>query len=415
MNFLRTISTRRLLLLLAASAAIVGGGTAIAIAAGGGSGPKPPARPLAVAVHDALTAPSVPGISARITFTNHLIDSSAVQGSDPILSGATGRLWWSPAGTGHLRLELQSERGDAQILLDGRSLSLYDGAQKTVYRATLPAERADAHKAAGKHKAAHRGAPSVARIKQALTRAAKRLSLSGATPDDVAGHAAYTVRVGPKRGGGLLQAAELAWDSARGLPLRVAVYAKGNDAPVLELRATDISYESVPAATFAVAPPAGTKVVQIGGAKRGAAKAGRKGRATRRAHARAHVARSAAAVARALPFKLAAPASLAGMARSEVRMIDFEGRPGALVTYGRGLGGIAVIERPAAAAKAPTATTGERHRNGLELPSVSIGSVTGEELDTALGTVVRFTRAGISYTVLGSVSPATAQAAARAL
>jgi hypothetical protein len=58
MSFLRTISTRRLGVLLAAIAAAVAGGTAIALAAGG-SGPVPPAKPLDVAVHDALAAPPV--------------------------------------------------------------------------------------------------------------------------------------------------------------------------------------------------------------------------------------------------------------------------------------------------------------------------------------------------------------------
>ena len=42
-----------------------------------------------------------------------------------------------------------------------------------------------------------------------------------------AGQPAYTVRIAPKHDGGLLGAAELAWDAARGVPLRVAVYAAG--------------------------------------------------------------------------------------------------------------------------------------------------------------------------------------------
>ena len=52
---------------------------------------------------------------------------------------------------------------------------------------------------------------------------------------------------------------------------------------------------------------------------------------------------------------------------------------------------------------------------GLSLPKVSINGVQGEELDTALGTVLRFSRGGVDYVVLGSVPPAAAEAAARAL
>ena len=51
----------------------------------------------------------------------------------------------------------------------------------------------------------------------------------------------------------------------------------------------------------------------------------------------------------------------------------------------------------------------------LSLPSVSINGATGTELATPLGTVVRFTRGGVAYTVLGSVAPYAAETAARAL
>ena len=78
MSILRQISTTRLLALCGAVLAIAAGGTAIASALGGG-GPIPPSKSLAKAIHDALAAPPVQGITARIQFTNHLIDSSSLQ------------------------------------------------------------------------------------------------------------------------------------------------------------------------------------------------------------------------------------------------------------------------------------------------------------------------------------------------
>ena len=72
MTFLRRISTFRLLA-LGTMLAVLGAATAaLAIAATGG-GSTPPPEPLATAVHDALTAPKVQGLSARIQFTDHLI------------------------------------------------------------------------------------------------------------------------------------------------------------------------------------------------------------------------------------------------------------------------------------------------------------------------------------------------------
>jgi outer membrane lipoprotein-sorting protein len=122
---LRRLPTSRLVLLVALACAVLGAGTALAAGALGGSGPKPPAKPLAVALHDALAAKPVAGVTARITFANRLIDGSGVgAGRAPLVAGAEGRLWAAPDG--RFRLELQSDAGDAQITGDGRTVTLYD-------------------------------------------------------------------------------------------------------------------------------------------------------------------------------------------------------------------------------------------------------------------------------------------------
>ena len=240
MKFLRTVSTRRLLAMILGLVAAIAAGTAIAVAASG-NGPVPPQKPLAQALSQALGAQEVPGITARVTFTNHLIDASNLQGSDPILSGASGRLWLSPADH-RLRLELQSNSGtDAQIVVNNGGFWVYDPSANTVYEGKLPAQHASTAERAAKAKASQHALPSVVQIQSDLGKANQHANLSGAIPSDVAGQAAYTIRVSPKHDGGLLGAGELAWDAARGLPLRVAVYARGDTAPVLELKATDIS------------------------------------------------------------------------------------------------------------------------------------------------------------------------------
>jgi outer membrane lipoprotein-sorting protein len=393
MRYLRTVSTRRLLAMIAGVVAVIAAGTAIAVASAG-SGPKPPPESLARAVHGALTAPGVQGISARISFTNHLIGSTNLQGTDPILSGANGRLWIS--NDGQMRLELQSDNGqDAQVLVSKTGFWIYDPSSNTVYRGTLPS---------GSHQGKHADkVPSIAQIQQRISEFVRHGNLSGAIPSDVAGQAAYTVRVSPKHDGGLLGSAQLAWDAARGVPLSFAIYARGQDKPVIQLKVTDISYGKVPASDFAVSPPPGAKVVTVN-VPAGKAKAAGK-------HARAHrEVTGAAAVAKKVPFALTAPKTLVGLPRRSVSLIDMSGTPAALVTYGQNLGGIAVIERAAQ----PQASSGGDHR-GLSLPAVTVKGATGHELDTALGTVVQFTRGGVDYTVLGSVPAAAADAAARAL
>jgi outer membrane lipoprotein-sorting protein len=404
MKFLRTASTQRLLATIAGLVAAVAAGTAIAGAAAG-SGPVPPPSSLAKAVHGALGAPAVSGITARVSFTNHLIDSSNIQGSDPILTGATGRIWLSRDH--RVRLELQSDNGDAQVVLDNGSFWVYDPSANTVYEGKLPADTSKPKKQAKRDQL-----PAVGQIQSDIGRLAKQVNLSGAVPGDVAGHAAYTVRVSPQHDGGLLGAGELAWDALRGVPLRIAVYAQHDSSPVLELKATDISYGSVPASVFSISPPSGAKVVRVSTPTgHGADMAAAKGKHPKR-HAEVT---GASAVARHLRFKLLAPSKLVGLPRRSVSLLDWGGSPAALVSYGQNLGGVVVIEQTADSTKAAgTSSTGDHH-HGLNLPTVSINGATGQELDTALGTMVRFTRGGVAYTVVGSVPAAAADAAARAL
>jgi hypothetical protein len=228
--------------------------------------------------------------------------------------------------------------------------------------------------------------------------------VSGAQPTDVAGQPAYTVRIEPKQNGGLIGGAELAWDAIHGAPLRAAVYAKGDSSPVIELKVTDISYGSVSSSVFDVTPPAAAKVTDL--TPQGSQGERQGGQAD------SAPVTGLAQVQKAVSFQIAAPDSIAGLSRTEVRLIQSSEAPAALVTYGEGLGGIAVIEHPADS-KASSSTNGDQGQ--LSLPKVSINGTQGDQLTTPLGTLIEFQRAGVDYTVIGSVVPATAQAAAQGL
>lgn len=383
MRRLRTTSTQRLLAIVAALVALALTG-ALAQAAISGSDPKPGPKPLDRAVHDAVTAPPVDGVSARVTFTNGLLPSGSLPkgAASPLAAGAKGRLWL--AGDGRARLELQSEAGDAQIVADGKRLTVYDSSAKTAYTMPMPAEK-DEH--------AHED-PTLADVRRGLDRLAQAWTLSGAQPTSTGGRPTYTVRIAPKDDGGLLGAAEVAWDAVSGVPLRAAIYAQGQDAPVLEVEADDVSYGKIDGSTFDAKPPAGTRMVEIDPVT-----VDGRGHATR--------VRGVDAVQQRLPFKLSAPAKLAGLPRTQVRLVNADGSPGAVSVYGEGMGAIVVLQQEGA----PQV----RGEGGLDLPEINIDGATGSEIATPLGTVVRFQRDGVAYTVLGSVPPVAAENAARGL
>ena len=387
MRRLRTISSRRLYGLLAA-VVLVAAMAGIAQAALRGTSP-PPAKPLDRAVLDALRAPEIAGVSARVTFTNGLLPAGSLpsdSGVSPLAAGGSGRVW--VADDGRFRIELQADRGDAQIVDDGHHLTIYDPSSKTAY--TLPSQATA--------KPSHEGRrPTLAGVDRALARLARTWTVSGARPTTTGGRPTYTVRIAPKDDGGLLGAAELAWDSAKGVPLRAAVYAQGTDKPVLELAARDVSFGAIPSSTLTASLPKGTDVVEVDpGTRQGAP-----GRS-----ARVH---GAAAVAKQLDFPLAAPTSLAGLPRTDVRLVRMRDGAGALSTYGSGMGAIAVFQH-----KSSASASGDG-KDSLKLPQINIDGATGTELATPLGTVLSFTRGGVEYVVAGSVPPVAAENAARGL
>jgi outer membrane lipoprotein-sorting protein len=389
-KLLRTLPTRRLALLLAAVAAIAAGAAAIAVAASGGGGPTPAPKPLARAIHDAVAGPEPSGITARITFTNRLFPSGALLGNvgSALMSGASGRVWVTNDGAG--RLELQSNAGDVQVVWNGKRVSVYDASSNTVYRAMLPTKHGAPEKDTG-------GPPALSQIGTFLAKLGGYATLSGAEPTNLAGQAAYRVSISPKHDGGLLGKAQLAWDAARGVPLDVAIFAQGSSSPVLELKATEISYGRVPSSDVAISPPKGAKTVDLGSVAKNAG------------HSGAGKAVSGLAAARAAAgFPVVAPSTLVGLPRRDVRTVGGGRSKTVLVVYGQGLGALVVVERKAGSQEQPSGMLSS-------LPKISVDGFTGHELATQLGTVIQWRRANVAYVLAGSLPSAAAEAAARDL
>jgi outer membrane lipoprotein-sorting protein len=403
MNILRRLPLSRLLLLCALVLAIGVSATALALAIG--AGPTPPPKPLAQAIHDALApgngAP-IEGLSASVTWTDHLLEGASLADggqsgeltSSPLVSGASGRLWI--AKDGRLRLELQSQKGDTQILYDGHTVTVYDAATNTLYKLTPPAgerateteppagERATETEPPAGH--AHE-VPTVAKIEEAIAHLSEHADVSSATPTDIAGQPAYTVRVSPKEGGSLFGGVELSFDADHGIPLRSAVYSSTSASPVAELAATEISYGPVASSVFEVNPPPSAKVeeVKLGGSH-GEHEGGE--------HAHGD----------------------SGNAQGNGNGNGSgSGRP-KVTTYGHGPATIAVLESSRGGEGGAKGGAKAGAGEALEgLPKVTIDGVSASELRTELGTILSFERGGVSYLLAGSVSPGAIEAVARGL
>jgi outer membrane lipoprotein-sorting protein len=382
---LRRLPLSRLLLLCGLVVVIGISVTALAFALG--TGPTPPPKPLADAIHDALTAPPVEGISANIQLTDHLLEGANLTSgggegsgsgellSSPLVTGGSGRMW--VAKDGRVRLELQSEKGDTQVLYDGHTVSIYDASSNTLYRYTPPAHEGSTIVEPGGQLGGaqpeiqstgsdQHEVPSVTKIEEAISHL-DHVSVSGATPTDIAGQAAYTVRVSPKETGSLIGGGELSWDATNGVPLRAAIYSSTSSSPTIELAATSISYGSVAASVFEFTPPSNAKIEEI-----------------------------------VLPKQ---DGSSADSSRHS-------GNHPHVTTDGQGITSVAVLEsktKEGADAKQTLSATEE----GLQ--KVKINGIEASELPTELGTLLSFERSGVRYFLAGAVSPAAVEAVAKGL
>ncbi|HEY5343463.1 MAG TPA: hypothetical protein VIJ66_07370 [Solirubrobacteraceae bacterium] len=372
---LRRLPLSRLLLLCGLVVVIGISVTALAFALG--TGPTPPPKPLADAVHDALAGAGgdqIQGVSANVQLTDHLLEGANLASGggeagqlakSPLISGASGRLWISKEG--RVRLELQSEKGDTQVLYDGHTVSIYDASSNTLYRYTPPAHEgntASADSGTGSPTTSGHQPPSAAKIEEAISRLSRHANVSRATPTDIASQAAYTVRVSPKETGSLLGRIELSWDANNGVPLRAAIYSSTSSSPALELAATSISYGPVEASAFEFTP-ANAKVEEVTLPHEQGSQAGQSPQGGERPH---------------------------------------------VTTAGHGLATIVVLE-----SKAKTGANSTEAALTEGLQKVKINGVEAAELPTELGTLLSFERSGVRYLLAGAVNPAAVEAVAKGL
>jgi len=361
----------------------------------GSNSARPTPKPLAQALADAAVPKTFDGVTARISFTNRLLDSVDMGMSpSPLLGSGTGRLWASPDGKVRVELQSNSGGGDVQLLADGNQVWVTMGDGSTVYRAVSDGKLGSD----SKHPADKHTPLTVKSIETAIKSIAGDVTISDPSPDSIGGQPAYTVTISPVDSSGLLAGARVSWAASNGSPLAIAILAKGQSDPVMDLRATDVTFGPVEASVFEIKPPAGAKVTDVnlnqlaGKAKTKAAK----GRSLSKLK-RDKPVTGLAPVQASVGFKISAPATLAGLDRSNVVLIGKDKKAAVAVTYGTGMNSIAVIERPVDKKKATSDT------NGLQLPTKQIAGITVTELGTSLGAVAEFERGGIAFTLLGSV------------
>jgi hypothetical protein len=371
--WIRRARTRTLVAIGAAlTAAFVLGNVLVSLGSGASVKPPPPTSLSELLLRESGAAGAA-GISAHFHYANRLVpDASALpaitgSGPAPLLEGADGRLWW--AG-GRLRIEFQTDAGDTQLLVHGNRALMYDASAGNAFSAELPA--------LGGAGAVRSGLAGAAQL---LLGMRTRVHVSRPQPGVTAGRPSYTVTLRPAGGGSLIGAVRVAVDAATGTPLAITVAGRRDRRPVIQVTLSDVSYAPVSPDVFRLQLPFGMHPSPI----------------------------------RFSPPSLGGDASCAGPPRvASLRLSSCRlesggpGTAGRVLVYGAGLGAVAVLEEP---------SQGGDPAGGLWalLPTVQVRGAEARELVTTLGTVVRFERGGVIYTVAGSRPASLVRAVAGAL
>jgi hypothetical protein len=362
------------LVAIGAAAVVVFVAVNVVLSLGSGRASPPPRVSLEGLSLRLLSDPTPPGLSADFTYVDTLFPDPSLMPQDlastagPLLGSSRGRLWWRP---GELRVDFESSQGDTELLVTGDRALLYNAASGVAVSAQLPAISlssilrtvvSDASTAAS----------------AATSSAAVRPPLPGVTAD----RPSYTLTIEP-RGDPRVQltSAQVVTDAASGLPLKLDLYARGATGPALQMVLSNVHIGSIDPSDLHFRLPFGvnpqplqfSRPPSIGGAS-----------------------------------PCGAPAALAGLQLVTCRQAS--GGPnatGRLLVYGSGAGSLFVLEQPTTAD--PTGGLWQL------LPGVNIGDEAGRELTTALGTLVRFGRNGIEYTLVASLPRAVVEQAARGL
>ncbi len=160
-------------------------------------------------------------------------------------------------GPDKARLQVKDTLAERDLILNGADAWFYDFDDNAAIHATLP-QRPEQ----GSH--THDGAPGTPEefADHFLSAVEPSTEVTLGRNVSVAGRSAYTLVLTPRASETLTRFVSIAVDAENGLPLGVAVHARGQQEPAFEVEFTDLSFETPEASLFAFEPPAGADVTE---------------------------------------------------------------------------------------------------------------------------------------------------------
>ena len=195
-----------------------------------------------------LGLPSLPSTSSGSQ------DASAADVLELALADHTAKVWVD--GPAHVHVQVLDKLAERDAIRNGSDVWLYQSAGKKVTHATLPA-----HEKAAPEPDATALTPSQL-AQRFLDAVDPSTTVTLGDSVSVAGRDAYDLVLTPKADQTLVGHVSIAVDGKTGIPLKVAVTARGASAPAFEAGFTQFSDQKPDASLFRFTPPKGATVTE---------------------------------------------------------------------------------------------------------------------------------------------------------
>ena len=416
---------RRTLTIIVAGAVIVGV-LIVGVVTAGAQGPSSlPSITVSQLLQNVATrAQGTTAVSGDVAWTNDLFGSSSPlslgnqtpSGLSSLLSGGSGRVW---AQDGKARLESQGQNGDFVVVDNGATVWTWDSMTSTATQYS-PATHKPVGAASPSPGASIDPATAIAGL---ITRLAPTATISVGGQTTVAGRAVYTLTLTPTSPVTSLGSVQVAIDGRRWVPLRVQVFAKGDDKAVMSAGFKTVSFGRLSDSLFSFTAPSGATVVHktvkapaaIGSATGGKASLGaviQHGPLTvAQAKAQAPFLLTPGSTPAGVAFRgaLVTPSAAAvakvpaaTLTPAQRQMLTALGKhPAAALVYGTGFGTVVVVE--AKTTPAQDAQLQQRLGSVSMIGRATVNGAPAIKLQTPLGTVVTFRQGGVRVVVAGLV------------
>ncbi|MBW4031916.1 MAG: hypothetical protein HIU88_04540 [Acidobacteria bacterium] len=174
---------------------------------------------------------------------------------DLLTANHTARLY--VAGASKERLQVLDSLAERDVIRNGSTVWTYDSKMKAVTTTTLPTHApADASPSTTTLSPAQLADKAIAAIEPSTT-------VDVITTARVAGRPVYQLELTPKSGNTLVSHVTLSVDAVTGLPLKVVVDARGQQAEAFSVGFSSIDFSTPAASLFDFTPPSGAKVTTV--------------------------------------------------------------------------------------------------------------------------------------------------------